>query len=867
MSSTRVPVAVAISEEAQDTASAAFLLRWRQRMAAFGARHLAGTRGLAWAGSVSALGYLVLALAFPLTTWWFHTQDNLATIPLETRWGRYIASLTGAYPFNGWMLTLTLAYVVILFGSQALALYAVRTATDKRRAWRIVIGFALAFLAIQFWMQPVASTDLYGYLARSYLIAHQHQNPMVSLASILPGEYIVFARPPAPYGPLWLLICGLVGILADNSLLLAMMLMKLIVVVAAAATIFMVNWLAERIVPTQSLTVLVLFAWSPLLIIEAAGNGHNDVVMMAFVMGSLILLLRRRPLFAFPLLALGVVIKYAVGALIPLWAALLFMQYCWRTQRGEAEGPLPTFSLRVPRSRADVRALLDHIDRRRALTIFGGGGAISLALIAVCYAPFWAGVKTFTGLGKQLGVGNFTTSPTQIVYDIAQVLLPGVDPSLTGSAVRFLFYVLFAAYVIWKTLRLLQLGPNVTVADLITDSGKVLFAALLLITFWYQPWYIVWLVPLAALSTDLILRRHAMMLAFGGLLTYSVAFFGFGAQSARAHTSFTQLYLTLCAFGPMLVLRHSSGGSIFASVGHIYQRVSRRATRFPLTSERAVLVMILVVAVVLRVAMLGSVAWPLALAGAVTVVAVYLLAVLLCRTIVPERAPLIALLAALFVATSQWHILLSRADVPAVLAPLLWSVAMVLIGYARPRREGEGVALPSWVRLALLGGGIVCFAVSVAIAVRSVSGAMHTLNHQAPVLLWPLIPFAVLGALICLSRWYHHRGDTLQTLRYGVGAYFALLTGAVEFYLIASPVVGFAPLAIITALGLGEAIHWVAAAAQIASHAYDAIFLSRQHLVRVGLVLLVVIMSATTFIWYFATLTSGTPPPIAAPTL
>ena len=99
--------------------------------------------------------------------------------------------------------------------------------------------------------------------------------------------------------------------------------------------------------------MLALFAWSPLLVIEAAGNGHNDIVMMVFVMGSLILLLQRRPLFAFPLLALGIVIKYAVGSLIPLWAALLLMHYCWRLQPGEK------FDLQLPRSRADLRALLE----------------------------------------------------------------------------------------------------------------------------------------------------------------------------------------------------------------------------------------------------------------------------------------------------------------------------------------------------------------------------------------------------------------------------------------------------------------------------------------------------------------------------
>jgi hypothetical protein len=240
---------------------------------------------------------------------------------------------------------------------------------------------------------------------------------------------------------------------------------------------------------------------------------------------------------------------------------------------------------------------------------------------------------------------------------------------------------------------------------------------------------------------------------------------------------------------------------------------------------------------------------------------------LLCRAIVPERAPLVALLSALIVATSQWHVLLSRADTPAVLAPLFWIAAMVLFGYAKPRHEGEQGAHSPWVRPALFIGGIACFVVSAGIAIRTLSKEMHALNHQAPILLWPLIPFAILGTMICLSQWYQHRSDTIQTILYGINSYFALLIGAIEFYLFSSPVVGFMPLAIVTALGLGESIHWIASAAQIATRSDDTILLSRQNLMRVGLVLLVVIMSAATFIWYFAALSPAAPPHIAAPAL
>src|SRR5579875_1528074 len=315
-----------------ESASLRIMLPWRERLAAFAARNLSGTRGLVVSGAGMTVIYLLMTLAFPITSWWYRVDDNLGTIPSHVRWARPLIALGGPHQLSVWMALITLGIIIALFGLQALATFAARTSQDAQKAQRLIIIFAVAFIAVQVMMQPITSTDLYGYLARSYLIATLHQNPTISLSTFLPGGYLVpHARPPAPYGPLWLLICGGVGAIAGENLLLAMLLMKAIVAAATIGTILLVARLADRILPGQRVQALVFFAWSPLLIFEAAGNGHNDMVMMVCVVGALAAIQAKKPFWAFPLLALGVLIKYSVGALVPLWAVFLLFVFCWRT--------------------------------------------------------------------------------------------------------------------------------------------------------------------------------------------------------------------------------------------------------------------------------------------------------------------------------------------------------------------------------------------------------------------------------------------------------------------------------------------------------------------------------------------------------
>src|SRR5262249_4519820 len=143
-----------------------------------------------------------------------------------------------------------------------------------RLARLAIFAFPVVFVLVMIWMQPITTTDLYGYVARGYLYAHLHQNPMIAKATLLPAGLAV-DRPAAPYGPLWLLIAGGVVRVAGENLLANMLLFKAVAAAAALGAMALVDGLARSLFPARRLRAFVLFAWSPLLLFEAIGNGHN----------------------------------------------------------------------------------------------------------------------------------------------------------------------------------------------------------------------------------------------------------------------------------------------------------------------------------------------------------------------------------------------------------------------------------------------------------------------------------------------------------------------------------------------------------------------------------------------------------------
>jgi alpha-1,6-mannosyltransferase len=696
------------------------------------------------AGGVSLLIYLAFVDAFPITTWWNHPQ-------LAIEMGRVTGySLFAAFGYVAAILSLFLCqFVALLAARRLINSTGAETHPRRRTIARIaLVAFPVLFTLVMIWMQPITTTDLYGYVARGYLYTHLHQNPMITPAQLLPGNVLV-DRPAAPYGPVWLLIAGAVSLVAGENLLLNMLLFKIIAAVCFFGAILIVDLLAKRLFPSRRLAIFVIFAWSPLLLFETVGNGHNDILMMLCVLGAFALTLQGRLRLAFALLVLSALVKYFSLVFVPLWLVFVLYRYALARRpaapRSEAREEATSLNGRgLVGSMQAVAATLVDFDRRKVMALLASFTVIGAGLVALCYAPFWAGPGTFTGLGQQLRPLYYNGSLVQFIAAPLELLVAPAEYPALDKTVRLVFYLVFFIYAFTQARRLWQRGRDIALPDVITASARVTFAGLILITFWFQPWYVVWLLPLAALATESYIRRQAAVLAAGSLLTYAISNYLLVGTKGIGRDLFIQFFAVLVTFVPLLILRSTTTDESLGSAVMRYVRTAREGLLGgPLVWEPVMLALILVVAGLLRLLRLGNLFKPLpssvlnqvsaelrlsladprglhapfallqsglvflfgptafatllptAALGTLTVLMIYLLAKEIMRQQDARGAGVVALLAALLAATSEWHVSLSRSGMEVVLLPLLLVTAVyALLRGLRTHGERAAQAAP-----------------------------------------------------------------------------------------------------------------------------------------------------------------------------
>jgi hypothetical protein len=183
-------------------------------------------------------------------------------------------------------------------------------------AW--VTAGAIAALWSSF---PVGSKDIFGYAFYGRILDHYHQSPYLAVPADFPNDAwspFVQARwrtMPTAYGPLFLWQTAVVDALAGPSVWAAVWWHK----VLAVGWLLLALWVSARLLHEHPASlrrrVLVLLAWNPLLLFETAGNGHNDIAMVALVLLALWSWKSEQPEIALVALAASFCVK---------WYGLLF---------------------------------------------------------------------------------------------------------------------------------------------------------------------------------------------------------------------------------------------------------------------------------------------------------------------------------------------------------------------------------------------------------------------------------------------------------------------------------------------------------------------------------------------------------------
>ena len=459
--------------------------------------------GLLGLGLVAEAIYAVSLAAFPLRRYY--------GIPLLD-----LGKLTDHGAFQG---VLYLAALSLLFASYILALRAVR-AIRGRAALLVVLLFASAFSLTLVATYPWGAADIYDYVIGGRIISQHQENPFITRGIDLPSEpwlaYAPWSDTTTAYGPLWAWLAAGATRLSGHHLLANIRSFKALAFVAYWSVIALVALIWHRRDQRQVTEAVLHFAWNPLVLLETLANGHNDALMIALLLLSLALLLRSRSAGAMVSLAASAMVKFVSGALLPLLLASV-----WKRGRGQ-------------RGRYARLAL--------GLVAF----AAPIALLAM---PFWHEGDTLA-LGRRFQM--FTTSLPTLVRALLHPWLGSLQSAILAQAVA---WGLFCAFGIHQLANL-----DETDESLLGTCYEVIYFYLAFACAWFQPWYVVWVVALGALTLDTARTLRTHVFAYLALLSYFLLhflwfWFGLDATPPSAFRVVASIVVILPQVGLWLWLR------------------------------------------------------------------------------------------------------------------------------------------------------------------------------------------------------------------------------------------------------------------------------------------------------------------------
>lgn len=453
-------------------------------------------------GISSAAYFLGFVKPYLLSTYYTHPLLDLAKINGHT-----------ASAANEWALTWIVLFACYYLAFRICPAVSHRTTAGFRRtALFIICGWAALFCVTLIFMYPVGAADIFDQIFRARLTSHYGLNPFITLPSNLPSDpfqpYVAWRGDASPYGPVWEILAGGASLLSGDSLWNNLILFKLLVSAAYGISIALTYGILRVSKPDWALRGTLFFAWNPLVLFEVAGNGHNDAIVVMFLLAAVYLLVLARRWAVIPALIAGALAKFIPLLLVPVAAAAI-----WRDR------------LRTRGSWRQGERQQGLLSPSNALTTLAVSAVVSLGLIIALYAPFWKGPQSIGALGRQ---NLFTASIPKVVVDML-VGGYGIASADAESFVRTTALGFMALLVLLLAVRIV-LGGNAGTLDersrlvdrTLVAFYEIIFAYLAFAALWFQPWYLLWLVALTAPLARYANANRTILFCIGGIANYFV---------------------------------------------------------------------------------------------------------------------------------------------------------------------------------------------------------------------------------------------------------------------------------------------------------------------------------------------------------
>ncbi|MFT3865544.1 MAG: polyprenol phosphomannose-dependent alpha 1,6 mannosyltransferase MptB [Solirubrobacterales bacterium] len=351
--------------------------------------------------------------------------------------------------------------------------YAAAARSAEKLSPRLVLAAILVLHLIAILAPPLFSSDVFSYAAYGRMGAIYNSNPYLHGPSAIPLEGLrsligaQWLATPSAYGPLF---TALSYLLVPLDLAANVLAYKLVAAASSLVLILLV-WRAASLRGLSPVRAAVLVGLNPVIVLYGVGGGHNDLMMLAILAAGLYVLIQQRERRGGALIVTATAVKLTAGLLLPFALA----------SRCRGEG--------AARARLAVGAAL---------------GAVAVAALAFAFfgtAPLQL-PSILEGIQSEGGP-----------HSIVGFLLAAVGVEPVPRALGVGLTLVFLGIVAWL-LRKVWVGEM----DWIVGAGWAT-VALLVTTGFLVPWYVAWLLPLAALSNDRRLLTAALFLTGVGLTT------------------------------------------------------------------------------------------------------------------------------------------------------------------------------------------------------------------------------------------------------------------------------------------------------------------------------------------------------------
>lgn len=419
-----------------------------------------------------ALG--AVALLSALLYWWGFVQP-FALLDHYERPLLHLHNFVKVKPSTHWLL------VSAFLGQGALYWLGWRAAqrASGRLAWGVVLGAAALFAGLLLWMYPFGAADLFDNVLHGRVLGVYGGNPFTQPPAAFPDDpllaYVAWPKSTSAYGPGWEALAGLTAWLVGDGILANVFAFKLLAGSFLVASVAIVAVILRRTAPERALAGVLLLAWNPVILYETFGNGHNDMSLVVWILAAAWALVHRRYTLAILALVVGALFKF-----IPL--------------------------LMLPA--AGLIALRDQSGWRQRLRFLLLTGSAAVVLVVAAYWPFWADAGV---LSIERRARLYTTSlPAVAVAAVS----PVVDAGEAAQGVAVAAALITAVWALWQGVLAWR---DRSWLSFPRAAFKVLIFYLLFTCLWFQQWYAVWPLGVAALLPPGHAARLAALFGYTAL--------------------------------------------------------------------------------------------------------------------------------------------------------------------------------------------------------------------------------------------------------------------------------------------------------------------------------------------------------------